>query len=94
MNRTDAVKSITTLRNNAAEVVRDAAESGRRLVLTQNGEAKAGVMGVAQYTDWKRALALLKSLAQREADIGSKRIVDQTDAFRRAKMVCDALQLS
>ena len=85
MNLPDAVKSITYLKNNAAAVVRDAAESGRLLVVTQNGEAKAVVMGVAQYTEWRHALALLKLLAQGEADIGVKRIVDHAEAFRRAK---------
>ena len=39
----------------------------------------AVVMGVAQYTEWKHALVLLKLLAQGEADIGSKRIVDQAE---------------
>ena len=43
------------------------------------------VMGVAQYTEWRHALALLKLLAQGEADIGSKHVVDQAEAFRRAK---------
>ncbi len=85
MNLPDAVKSITYLKNNAAEVVRDAAESGRMLVVTQNGEAKAVVMGVAQYTEWRHALALLKLLAQGEADIASKHVVHQAEAFQRAK---------
>ena len=85
MNLTEVVKPITYLKNHAAEVVRDAAESGQLFVVTQNGEAKAVVMGVAQYTEWRRALVLLKLLAQGEADIASKRVVDQTEAFRRAK---------
>ena len=84
MDLTEVVKPITYLKNNAAKVVR-AAESGRLFVVTQNGEAKAVVMGVAQYTEWKRALVLLKLLAQGEADIASKRVVDQTEAFRRAE---------
>ncbi len=85
MNLPDAVKSITYLKTNAAQVVRDAAESGRLLVVTQNGEAKAVVMGVAQYTEWRHLLALLKLLAQGEADIASKHVVDQAEAFQRAR---------
>ena len=45
MDLNEAVKSITYLKNNTAQVVREAAESGRPLVVTQNGEAKAVVMG-------------------------------------------------
>jgi prevent-host-death family protein len=85
MDLTEVVKPITYLKNNAAEVVRQAGKTGRLLVVTQNGEARAVVMGVAQYTEWRRALALLKLLAQGEADIASKRVVDQAEAFRRAE---------
>jgi len=84
MDLQEVVKPITYLKNNAAEVVREAAESGRLLVVTQNGEAKAVVMGVAQYDEWKRTLALLKILAQGEADVAANRVVDQAEAFRRA----------
>ena len=60
MNLKECVKPITYLKNNAAEVVREASENGRLMVVTQNGEAKAIVMGVTQYDEWKRTLALLK----------------------------------
>jgi prevent-host-death family protein len=59
----EAVKSITYLKDNAAEVVRDAAERGTSLIVTQNGEAKAAVMGVRQYREWRETLALLKIVA-------------------------------
>ncbi len=85
MKLPDVVKSITYLKNNAAEVVREADESGRMLVVTQNGEAKAVVMGVAQFNEWRRTLALLKMLAQGEADAAANRVVEQGVAFRRAE---------
>ena len=84
MNVREVVKPITYLKANAAEVVREAEESGRLLVVTQNGEAKAVVMGVTQYAEWKRSLVLLKILAQGEADVTGGRVVDQREAFRRA----------
>jgi len=73
------------LKNNAAEVVRDAAEKGRTLVVTQNGEAKAVLMGVEQYQEWRRTLALLKMVAQGEADIAAGRVVSQSEALARAR---------
>jgi prevent-host-death family protein len=85
MNLPEIVKPITYLKNHTAEVVRDAAESGQLFVVTQNGEAKAVVMGVAQYAEWRRALVLLKLLAQGDADLASHRVVNQTGAFRRAE---------
>ena len=85
MDLAEVVKPITYLKNNAAEVVREAAESGRLLVVTQNGEARAVVMGVAQYDEWRKTLALLKMLAQGEADVTAKRAIGQAEAFRRAE---------
>lgn len=85
MNLRETVKPITYLKSNAAEVVREAHENGRLMVVTQNGEAKAVLMGVAQYDEWKRTLALLKLLAQSEADVSADRMIAQDDAFSRAE---------
>jgi len=86
MNLKDAVKSITYLKNNAAEVVHDAATTGRNLIVTQNGEARAVVMGMTQYQEWRRTMALLKLVALGEADVASGRVVGQGDAVSRARM--------
>ena len=87
MSFKETVKPITYLKNHAAEVVHEAAENGRSLIVTQNGEAKAVVMGIAQYDEWKREFALLKILALGEADVSSGRTVSQDEAFRRAEAV-------
>lgn len=85
MNLKETVKPITYLKNNTAEVVREAHENGRLMIVTQNGEAKAVVMGVDQYDEWKRTLALLKLIAQGEADVPAGRMMDQETAFNRAE---------
>jgi prevent-host-death family protein len=85
MNLKEVVKSITYLKNNTADVIRVVSESGRPYVVTQNGEAKAVVMGVDQYQEWRRTMALLKLAAQGEADIAAGRVVEQTETFERAK---------
>jgi prevent-host-death family protein len=85
MNLKETVKPITYLKNNVAEVVREAYENGRLMIVTQNGEAKAVVMGVEQYDEWKRTLALLKLIAQGEADIPAGRLAEQGEALRRAE---------
>lgn len=84
MSLKETVKPITYLKNHAASIIHEAAESGRPLIVTQNGEAKAVVMGIVQYDEWKRDLALLKILAMSEADISSGRTISQKEAFRRA----------
>ena len=86
MDLTENVKPITYLKNNTAEVIRDA-EAGRPLIVTQNGEAKAVVMGVEQYREWRRTLAMMKLLALGEADVKAGRVVESAEAFRRIEEI-------
>jgi PHD/YefM family antitoxin component YafN of YafNO toxin-antitoxin module len=55
------------------------------MIVTQNGEARAVVMGIEQYDEWKRTLALLKLIAQGEADVPAGHMVKQGEAFCRAE---------
>ena len=82
--RTD-VRPITQLKNRTADLVREVCEEGRPITITQNGEAKVVVMDVENYDRWRASMALLKLLAQGEADIERGRIVKQAYAFRRAR---------
>jgi hypothetical protein len=64
MDLKEVVTPLTYLKDNSAEVIHGAAESGCLLAVTQNSEAKAVVMCGAPYDEWKCALTLLKILAQ------------------------------
>lgn len=78
------VVSITQLKNEAAELVRQVSEEGRTLVVTQNGAARVVVMDVLEYDRMQDALVLLKMLAQAEADVAAGRLESVDDAFARA----------
>jgi prevent-host-death family protein len=80
----ESVKSITYLKNNTAEVVRDVARDGRPLVVTQNGEARAVVLDVATYDRWREAIAMLKLLALGEIESSTGAVVPADRAFDRA----------
>jgi prevent-host-death family protein len=79
------IRPITHLKNNTADLVREVSEEGRSITITQNGEAKVVVMDVDTYDRWRSAMALLKALAQGEADVERGRTVKQVEAFRRAR---------
>jgi len=79
------VRPITQLKNKTADLVREVSETGRPITITQNGEAKVVVMDVDTYDRWRSAMALLKVLAQGEADVGRGRTVKHVEAFRRAR---------
>jgi prevent-host-death family protein len=79
------VRPITQLKNKTADLVREVSEEGRPITITQNGEAKVVLMDVDTYDRWRSAMALLKVLAQGEADVERGRTVKQVEAFRRAR---------
>jgi prevent-host-death family protein len=79
------VRPITHLKSKTADLVREVSEEGRPITITQHGEAKVVVMDVETYDRWRRAMALLKALAQGEADVSRGRTVKQAEAFRRAR---------
>ncbi|MDD5308361.1 MAG: type II toxin-antitoxin system Phd/YefM family antitoxin [Deltaproteobacteria bacterium] len=85
-----SVKSITYLKTHTADVVRDVAEDGRPLVITQNGEACAVVMDVATFDRWREAMTLLKLLSLSEAEASAGRTATDDEAFARALAAAEA----
>jgi prevent-host-death family protein len=79
------IKSISYLKANAAEVVRDLAEVREPLVITQNGEAKAVLQDVASYEETQEALALLKILALGTRQVEAGKIVPAAEVLRRLR---------
>lgn len=58
-----AIKPISYVKAHMAQVIRDVAETGNPLVITQDGEAKAVLMDVREYDALQASLAMLKMLA-------------------------------
>ncbi len=85
MSQRADVKPITYLKNRTADLLREVSEGGHAVTITQNGEARAVLMDVDTYDRWRSAMALLKLLAQGEADVAARRTVKQSDVFRRAR---------
>jgi len=79
------VRPITYLKSKTAELVREVSEKRRPVIITQNGVAKVVVTDIETYDRWRATMALLKALAQGEADLERGRTVEQPDAFRRAR---------
>ena len=90
----EQIKPITYLKNRTADLVREVSESGRSVVITQNGEDKGVVMDMESYYRWRDALALLKILAQSQADVESGRLISQEEAFARAEAAIELAEKS
>lgn len=69
MKLSESVKPITYFKAHAAEVLDTLDQDGNAMVITQNGEAKAVVMGIREYERLKDGIALMQLLAQSERGI-------------------------
>ena len=87
MRYSTQVKSISHLKANAAQVLRDLSERREPLIITQHGEAKAVIQDVASYEETQETLALLKVLAlgQREVEEGKVRPLTEVVERIRAR---------
>ena len=79
MKLSESIKPITYFKAHSAEVIDHLDQDGNALVITQNGEAKAVVMGIREYERLKDAIALMQLLAQSERSIrnGHGKILDE-----------------
>lgn len=79
------IKPISYLKANAAEVIRELAETRAPLVITQNGEAKVVIQDVATYEETQETMALLKILALGNRQIAEGRVIPAKEAIRRVR---------
>ena len=85
MKYSTRIRSISYLKANAAEVVRELTDQREPLVITQNGEAKAVIQDVASFEQTQETLALLKILALGNRQIEEGKTVAAGDAIRRLR---------
>ena len=67
--RASHVRPITDLKNRAKDLVEQVSAGGEALIITQNGTAKAVLMGVQEHQRLQDTLAMLKLIAQSQASL-------------------------
>ena len=85
MKYSTQIKPISYLKANAAEVVRKLTEQREPLVITQNGEAKMVIQGIAAYEETQDTMALLKILALGNRQIEEGKVISAPAAIRRLR---------
>ena len=85
MKYSTRIKSISYLKANAAEIVRQFAQKREPLIITQNGEAKAVMQDVASYEETQETMALLKILSLGNRQIEEGKIVAAKDAIKHLR---------
>lgn len=80
------VRPITELKNRTKELVREVADGGQPVVITQNGKPRVVLMDVEQHDRLQETLAMLKLLAQSQDSLTSTgRVYSTAEVRRRAK---------
>jgi len=81
MNIKEDIRPISYMKAHAAEILEQVNETKRPVYVTQNGEAKAVLLDPESYEKMKKAIGLLKILAQGERDIVDGEVLSQEDFF-------------
>jgi prevent-host-death family protein len=81
MDIKEDIKPISYIKAHAAEILEQVNETHRPVYVTQNGEARAVLLDVESYEKMKKAIGLLKLLAQGERDIVDGNVLSQEDFF-------------
>lgn len=79
------IRPISYLKAHASEIVRDLAQHGASMVITQNGEAKAVIQDIHRYEQTQEALALLKILALGQQELADGKVVPLAEGIARIK---------
>ena len=85
MSLSGQIKSISYLKAHAAEILRALGDRGERLIITQNGEAKAVLQDIESYEQTQETMALLKILALGTRQIEAGQVSDAADAIARLR---------
>ncbi|MGE4297735.1 MAG: type II toxin-antitoxin system Phd/YefM family antitoxin [Desulfovibrionaceae bacterium] len=86
MKLSEAVKPVSYVKAHASEIIRQVGdEGGAPVVITQNGEARAVLMGIEQYERMQESLAMLRILAMSGRDVEEGRLTPAAEAFGAAR---------
>lgn len=82
MKYSESIEPVTTLKTRSAELIRRARDTGQPIVITQNGKATAVLQDVESFERQRKALLLLRYLAQAEEEVRRGKGVPHGKAIR------------
>lgn len=81
MKMKEDIRPVTYLKSKAADLLTQINTTHRPVVITQNGEARAVLQDPESYEQMRRAIGLLKLVAQGETDVQAGRTVAADKVF-------------
>jgi len=92
MKLQEDIRPVTYLKSKAADLLEQINTTHRAVIITQNGEARAVLQDPESYEQMRRAIGLLKLVAQGETDVQAGRIVAADEVFARLRKTINARQ--
>lgn len=83
MKASQDIRPVTYLKTHSADLIREVAEIGRPMVITQNGTAKAVIIDIETYEKQKEMLLMLHVIARGEKQIEKGALRDQDEVFAK-----------
>ena len=77
----ETILSLSDFKADASRLLDQMRDEPTRIIVTQNGRARAVVEDYAAYERREQALLMLKLMAQGEADVRAGRLTDQGEVF-------------
>ena len=85
MSMKEDIRSVTYLKTSAANLLAQINATQRPVVITQNGVARGVLQDPESYERTRRAVGMLKLLAQGEEDVRAGRTLPQNHLFARLR---------
>ena len=92
MKMKEDIRPVTYLKSKAADLLEQINVTHRAVIITQNGEARAVLQDPESYEQMRRAIGLLKLVAQGESDVQAGRTVGADEVFIRLRKSLAARQ--
>lgn len=92
MDYSKGVEPVTVLKGKSAELISMARETGRPIIITQNGRPTAVLQDVESFQRQREALSLLKILAKGDQELREGKGVDHDQVVSRFDRKLKALQ--
>lgn len=82
MSLKNAIKPISFLKSNTAEVIKELNHTHGTMIITQHGEAKVVIQDIDEYERIQEALALLKMIARGQKDFEEGKTIPAEQVLR------------
>lgn len=75
MKYSEQIRPVSYLKSHTADLIRELSETGKPMVITQNGEATAVIQDIKTWENQQETLALLKLLALSQQELNAGKVV-------------------